>query len=139
MEKLIEMLRNGGHSLVIDNGTVSTFDGRGVSDLYRLLETAPIFLKGALVADKVVGKAAAALMALAKVKEVYAEVISRPALELLESNRIKATYGEVVPNIINRTGTGICPLETRCMGCVTLADCFMQILVFMEEMKNNKK
>lgn len=139
MEKLIEMLRDGGHSLVIDNGTVSAFDGRGVADLLRLLETAPIFLEGALVADKVVGKAAAALMALAKVKEVYAEVVSRPALELLESNRIRVTYGEVVSNIINRTGTGLCPLETRCMGCVTLTECFMQILVFMEEMKKNKK
>ena len=139
MEKLIDMLRDGDHSLVIDNGVVSVFDGRGVSDLFRLVESAPIFLKGSAVADKVVGKAAAALMALAKVKEVYAEVISRPALELLERNRILVSYGEVVPNIINRTGTGICPLETRCMGCVTLTDCFVQIPAFMEEMKNNKK
>ena len=75
MKDLTDILHDGGHSLVVANRDIRTFDGRGVSDLFRLLEKDSGFLYGASVADKVVGKAAAALMALAKIKEMYAEVI----------------------------------------------------------------
>lgn len=135
MKDLIDILHDGGHSLVVANGDIRTFDGRGVSDLYRLLEDDPGFLNGASVADKVVGKAAASMMVLAKVKDVYADVVSQSALDLLESNRVRITYGNIVPYIINRTGTDLCLLETRCLSCMTSQECFVQIRAFMEEMK----
>ena len=59
---------------------------RGVRDLYRLVSEEPEMLAGALVADKVVGKGAAALLACGKVSGVYALVVSTPARELLEQN-----------------------------------------------------
>lgn len=133
MEELIRMLREGQHSLVVANGRTCTFGGRGVSDLYRLLRQEPALLRGALVADKVVGKAAAALMALAGVKEVYAEVVSRPALRLLEDAGLQIGYGTVVPHIINRAKTGMCPLETRCLDLQTPGECLAQIEEFMNE------
>lgn len=89
MDDLIQLLHEGKHSLVVANGEVCTFNGRGVIDLYHLLQDDPGFLYEASIADKVVGKAAAALLALAKVKEVYADVISRPALDLLSKTDIK--------------------------------------------------
>lgn len=138
LNELTATLRDGSHSLVVANGDVSTFDGGGVSDLLRLLAEDAKLLHGASVADKVVGKAAAALMVLAGVKEIYAEVISIPALNLLKANGIITTYGQAVPNITNRTGTGLCPLETRCMTCTTPKECLVQIQVFMEEMKKLK-
>lgn len=33
MDDLIRLLQNGRHSLVVANGEVRTFDGRGISDL----------------------------------------------------------------------------------------------------------
>ena len=75
MDDLIQLLHEGKHSLVVANGEVCTFNGRGVIDLYHLLQDDPGFLYEASIADKVVGKAAAALLALANVKEVYADVI----------------------------------------------------------------
>lgn len=80
MNDLIDILHEEHHSLVVANGDVCTFDGRGISDLYNLLSEDPEFLRGASVADKVVGKGAAALMILGGVKEVFADVVSRPAL-----------------------------------------------------------
>ena len=135
MKDLIKILQDSGHSLVVAKGDVCTFDGRGVSDLFRLLEENPALLHGASVADKVVGKAAASLMALAKVKDVHATVISQPALDLLRSNGIHVMYEKAVPHIINRAGTGLCPLEARCMKCLTPEECFVVIRAFMEEMK----
>lgn len=133
METLIRLLHDGGHSLVISNGTLHTFDGRGVSDLYRLLRHDPALLSGARVADKVVGKAAAALMVLGGIRELHADVISRPALELFaREGGVKVGYATEVPHIINRTQTDWCPLEKRCFGCLSARECYAQIEDFFE-------
>lgn len=136
MDDLIQLLHEGKHSLVVANGEVCTFNGRGVIDLYHLLQDDPGFLYEASIADKVVGKAAAALLALAKVKEVYADVVSRPALDLLSKTDIKISYGVVAPHIINRTATGWCPLETRCFDCATPEECFHQIEAFYRQIND---
>ena len=41
MRRLTEILHGGGWSLVVDNGAIRTFSGRGVSDLYGLLTREP--------------------------------------------------------------------------------------------------
>lgn len=132
---LIQILHTGNHSLVVANGDVFTFDGRGVSDLFRLFEENPELLHGASIADKVVGKAAVALMVLGGVKELYADIISQLALDWLGNNGIKAKHGSIVPYIINRDGTGLCPLENRCLSCETSQECLVRIRAFMKEIK----
>lgn len=134
MEDLISLLYNGHHSLVVANGEVCTFSGRGISDLYLLLTNVPGFLRGASVADKVVGKGAAALMVLGGVQEVYAGIISTPALDLLHKSGIAVRFGQKVPNIINRAGDSICPVEQLCMGCATAAECLLQIEKFVKQL-----
>lgn len=135
MKELIETLHAGKHSLVVGGRSVSTYNGRGVADLSRLLHESPERLIGAPIADKVVGKGAAALMVSARVGEVYADVVSQPALELLQSHGIKVTYATLVSHIVNRAGTGMCPLESRCLPCVTVEECLVQIKAFVDEMK----
>ncbi len=68
--------------------------------------------EGFTAADKVVGKAAAFLYVLLGVKELYAEVLSRHALEVLQSAGIAVSYGSLTDAIRNRSGTGFCPMET---------------------------
>ena len=55
------------------------FRERGVADLFRLQHEEPQLLRGAFIADKVVGKGAAALMVLGGVEGLFADVVSRPA------------------------------------------------------------
>lgn len=131
MEDLIRLLYSGHHSLVVAKEEVRTFDGRGISDLYVLLTNESGFLQGASVADKVVGKGAAALMVLGGVQEVYAGVISMPALDLLHKSGIAVRFGQEVPNIINRAGDGICPVEQLCRNCETAAECLPLITEFI--------
>ena len=131
MKELISVLHDGGHTLVVRNNTVRTFSERGVSDLYRLLREEPEFLDGASIADKVVGKAAAALMVLGGVKELHTGVISEHALELFRRHDIRVSYDCVVPYIINRTRTGWCPMETRCKDCYSAEECLTEIEDFM--------
>ncbi len=132
MGSLIDILHHGNHSLVVaTRDEVTVYDGHGVSDLYRLLVQRPGFLDGADIADKVVGKGAAALMILGKVNSVHADVISTPALRLFETSDVKVTFDIEVPNIINRTGDGICPVETLCLGCRTAGECLPLITRFI--------
>lgn len=133
MEDLIRLLHEGGYSLIVANGEVDTFTGRGVSDLYKILNEDPGYLAGASVADKVVGKAAAALMILGQIKELYADVISVPAIALLKESGIKVSYRIEVPHIINRAGTGWCPLETLCYELQDPRECFLRIQEFMNK------
>lgn len=135
MEDLIRILHEGDHSLVIANGEVCTFSERGISALYRLLSDDPDFLKGASVADKVVGKGAAALMILGGISELYSDLISEPALALLKTTRIRIEYKEKVPQIRNRTLTGFCPVETLCSDAVTAGECLPLIEKFMNSVK----
>ncbi len=113
MKALIDILHSEGLTLVLksDDGTIHRFTQRGVKDLLTLVTESPETLKGALIADKAVGKAAAACMVVAGVKHVHADVMSEPALALLQHHGVEAEYGTLVNHIINRTGDGWCPME----------------------------
>ena len=129
---LVERLHAEGCSCVIANGTeVRTFRERGVRDLYRLLSEEPALLRGASVADKVVGKGAAALMILGGVREVYADVASTPALRLFEAYGLPVVCALEVPQIIDRAGTGRGPVETLCLDCRTAEECLEPIRNFL--------
>ncbi len=112
MERARKILDDEGYTcVIINNDNIYTSKERGVAPLLQWLETGVKF-KGAVAADKVVGKAAAFLYTLLEVKEVYSQVISKPALEILDRANIKISYGEKVEAIRNRNNTGFCPMET---------------------------
>lgn len=119
-------------SCVVSNGRQTRiFRQRGVKDLFRLLTEEPELLGGAFVADKVVGKGAAALMILGGVREVYADVMSAGALELFARSGVRADSALHVPHIVNRAGTGWCPVETLCRDCRTAEECLEPIRKFI--------
>lgn len=124
-----------GHTLAVltAGGSMLVFDGRGVSDLHRLLSEEPQTLRGASVADKVVGRAAAALMMLGGVAEVYTEIVSDLALNLPGDFAVKVTYDVSVPHILNRAGTAWCPLESACRNCETAEQCLIEINKFFHK------
>ena len=113
MKQLINILHDEGLTLVVKSadGTLHRYTQRGVKDLLTLVTEHPDVLKGAIIADKAVGKAAAACMAVGGVRHVHADVMSEPALALLQAHGVKAEYGQLVDHIINRAGTGWCPME----------------------------
>lgn len=131
IKELIGILHRGNHTLVIENEKIVTFNNRGIVDLFNILNRNDTFLKGAIVADKVVGKGAAALMILGMINEVHADVISESALDLFNSTPVKVSYQKVVKNIINRKGDGICPIEALCSSCTTAQECLPLITKFL--------
>ena len=130
---MVALLDKGDTTLVVDNGRVTTYTGRGVSDLHWLLTDHPHMLQGARVADKIVGKGAAALMILGGVRELYTPVISRLALNLLSGYDIKTTYDKVIDHVVNRDKTGWCPVETLCRDLATPKECLAAITEFLNK------
>jgi len=147
MENIKKTLSQGKHSLVVKTAArqTLTFDGRGISDLLQLLRSPAHPLDGAEVADKVVGKAAAALMILGGIKAVHADTVSLPALQLLASAAPQTivSYGDKVEHIANRTQTGWCPMELACKDATTPEECLSRIQAklqeFAKENQNSQK
>jgi hypothetical protein len=83
---------------------------RGVKPLVAWLESG-IDFQGFCAADKVVGKATAFLYVLLGVKSVYAKVISKDGLRVLQKRGIAVEKDTIVEYIINRKGDGRCPFE----------------------------
>ena len=113
MKQLIDILHSEGLTLVVKSGdgTIHRFTQRGVKDLLTLVTTSPEVLHGAIIADKAVGKAAAACMVQGGAKQVWADVMSEPAMTLLRAYRVEAECSTLVDHIINRAGTDWCPME----------------------------
>ena len=114
---LRNILLEENHTIVIykNDASVHTSNDRGVAPLMKLLKEDNTQLQDAMIADKVIGKAAALLMVYAKVKEVYTPTISTPALQVFKNNNIEIHYDKEVERIVNRKGDGLCPMETLCM------------------------
>lgn len=109
------LLESGNYTCVVCLGeTVYTTTHRGVAPLLNWLDSGTD-LSGFSAADRVVGRGAAFLYCLLKVKAVYARVMSRPAAEVLKAYGIEAYADTFVDGIINRTGTGPCPFEAAVM------------------------
>lgn len=128
LEKAKSILLSSASTIaVISNGEVFTSQERGVKPLLFLLKEKKEFLKGASVADKVIGKAAALLMALGEIKEVHTLIISEPAIKVFEKHNIPCFYDKKVTRIVNRTGDGLCPMETLCLDVEEPKEAFTKI------------
>ncbi|NLA58382.1 MAG: DUF1893 domain-containing protein [Firmicutes bacterium] len=101
------------HALVIvkDGELLFTSRETSIRPIYRAVKELGEALKGASVADKVIGKAAALFCTLAQVKSVYAVLISEIAIETLLAAGIELEYQKSCPYILNRSRDGMCPVE----------------------------
>lgn len=140
MENLIRQLHEQKCTLVIrNNQETRLFYQRGVADLLDLLHHDASFLNGADIADKVVGKAAAALMIMGNIRQLHTDVISKPAWHLFkEQSQITVSYGKLVDHIENRSHNGWCPLEKICYPKDSLEEMYNGILDFTREAHKEK-
>lgn len=82
-----------------------------ISGFLDAIEECGIQLVASSLADRVAGKAIALLCAYAKIKEVYATVLSRRALAVFKSHGIAHQWGELVENVLDANKADTCPFE----------------------------
>ena len=116
-EQIKNILNQKDASLVVcySNGQIKEYYNDRIIDIKNILIQDSNALKGAIIADKVIGKVAASLLIVAGVKKVYANVMSKLAIPFLEENGVEFEYKELVDYIRNKDNTGMCPMENRYM------------------------
>lgn len=123
-EVTARLYRENASCVVEKGGVFYTSELFGIKPLMQFLRQDRRFFEGAAVADKVIGKAAAMLLADSGVQEVFGAVMSESAAAFLKSCGIPFGYCELVPMIENRTHTGMCPMEETVQGLQNPVDAF---------------
>jgi len=110
-----ELLKMGEYACVIvkDRRIVYTSKDRGIYPLYEAGEILALDFRGAFLADKVIGKAAAMIAVEGGIQGIYGEVMSQHAIDFIESRGLQPEYHHHAPYIKNRDLDGMCPVETR--------------------------
>ncbi len=103
-----------------------TSSRRGVAPLLNWLDSGTN-LEGFCAADRVIGKATAFLYCLLGVKQVYARVMSKPAVQVLQEYGIPASWDTLVEGIENRQKNGPCPMEHATRSCTTPEEALIAI------------
>lgn len=115
LEIVKERLYKTNASLVVlyANGECLEYYQNRINDIKEILKKDKFALKGAIIADKVIGKVAGSILTVAGVSEIYADVISKYAIPVLEENKIKYEYNHLVDYVENNDKTGMCPMENK--------------------------
>ena len=133
--ELCGIMSERGYTLALSDGKeIVSSSERGIFPLLGILGGGRGFA-GWMAADKVVGRAAASVYVQLGVKEVYARVMSAAAQIMLRGYGISAGCDTLADEIINREGTGVCPMEEAVAGLADPDDCIAALRRRAEEMK----
>ena len=88
---------------------------RGVKPLLSWLDEGTD-LMGYSAADKAVGAGAAMLYCLLGVRRVHGKIMSVSAVKILRAQGIEASWDLLAEHILNRSKSGLCPMECALMG-----------------------
>jgi hypothetical protein len=114
MTNLISRLDSENVSLFIikDGRVLFSSEEGGMKPLIKAVRTfSSNELIDTVVVDRIVGKASALIIAFFRAKEVHGKVMSIRGRGLLKKQHIKINYEKLVPEIMNRSETDICPFE----------------------------
>lgn len=129
------------HTFVCRNKeNIYTSEKKGIAPIMDILNDNPKLLKGAEIADRVIGKAAALLLVKGGITSLYTEVISEHALNVFKDYRnINVSYNKKVPYIINRTKDGMCPMEKAVLNINSPGEAYTVLTDKIKEMKASRE
>ncbi|MCC8182087.1 MAG: DUF1893 domain-containing protein [Clostridiales bacterium] len=131
-------LEQGGYTCVLcREGETFTGTEHGVRPLMSWLRQGAD-LRGCSAADRVVGRAAAYLYALLGVKVVHGMLMSEGGRQVLEDHGVQASWDTLVPEIRNRTNTGLCPMEQAVRAAHTPEEAYQSIAAAIARMQTSK-
>lgn len=139
LKLLQEKLNKENYTLIADkNGEYYTSYSRGIAPILDPMQDDQSFFKGAIVVDKVIGKATAMLLILSGVEFIYAYVLSQKAMEILEQYHVPFEYRKLVDYIENRDQTGMCPMEATVYDINDLNEAFEALILKQQALKMNR-
>jgi len=120
--------------VVLNHHQIHTSSMHGIRPVLDFLEAHSELLVNSDVADRIIGKAASMLLEKANIDYVYAEVLSKQAIPILEKYEIAYEYGTLTDYIENRTKTGMCPMEETVKNIDDLDEAYLALKRKVEEL-----
>ena len=137
-QKAKEEFNTGKYTVVIcKDSDITKSDITGIRPLMKFIDDKKD-CKGYSAADKIVGRAAAFLYTLLGVKNVYGEVMSKGAIEILKNAGINYEYKTLTEFIENRKKTGICPMDEAVQNITNAQDACEAIRKKMKFLQSQK-
>ncbi len=128
-----ELKEKNGKLVVVKKGKVIFKSNKsGIVPMYELYNSK---LEGIVsISDKFIGSGAAKLLLNTKleVEELFAEIISESALEILKDSNIKISFDEKVEKILNRTGDDLCPVEKLSLNNEKFEEFYNKLFTFLK-------
>jgi hypothetical protein len=124
---------------IVKNGEV-LFETKShrISGFMEAIENLGSNIEGSSLADKVAGKAIALLCVFAKIKEVYAKVLSRKAQVILKQHNIIHHCGEIVDNILDQNKNSMCPFEEAAATLSSPQEAYAAFRILLKGLKTCK-
>lgn len=127
LEKAMTAVKNEGCTCALTLGNVIfKSKDKSVRPLLDWMNSGNNYM-GYMLADKIVGKAAAFIMIAMGIREIYAQVISEPAKALLEKEHVVVNADLVVPEILDKDKAEKDPLERAVESYENAAEALMPI------------
>jgi hypothetical protein len=118
MDEYLRKLDEAGMCLMVYEGGSVIFQSqsKGIRPHLEAINALGSRLRGTLMVDKIVGRAAALLILYCEVVEVHAGVISWGGRDVLNRAGVKLFYGEETEHIKMVDGRIYCPFEAMVQG-----------------------
>jgi hypothetical protein len=113
-------------AIVSNSCVLHSSDQNGILFLKKLYFEGLDF-SSASIADKVVGSAAAWIIILLQIKNIYADLISKRALFILSDNCNNLEFKNKTDFIFNKEKNDICPMEKKFISVNTLEDAITEL------------
>lgn len=107
---------------------------RGIKPILQPLNEEGTFFCGSFVADRIIGKSAALLLIKGEIAGLYTRVLSEPAKKVLDQAEIPCFYDQLIPYVINRDKTGMCPMENSVLNTDNPEEAFVILNRKVQEM-----
>jgi hypothetical protein len=139
IQKAKELLAQGNYTFVMVKGnTIHTSQLKGIKPMYDAVTAFSQLAKGASIADKVIGKAAALLAVYGGVKSIFAELTTPGAITVCKKYNIPISFKQQVEAIQNRDNTGLCPMENLARQTGVPDELLKKVAHFLAQMAEKK-
>ena len=140
METAIRLIETGEAQCVLmrDGVIFAQVSGMGISPLLRMFTERGEEMRGCLLVDKVIGRAAASIAICAQVRHVHGLLMSEDAVTFLEDNGITTSHTTLVPRILNRNRDALCPMEQAVQGINDAEQALIALRARIVALRNRK-
>ncbi len=133
-----KLIKEGKATCVVikDGKLLSTSSDSGIAPVLAMYDAG--LLSGAILVDKIVGRATAMIAVHGGVVECFGATVSKGAYDFLIANNIPTEYAQLPEHIVNRQGTDICPMEKAVMGIDDTALAIEAVRKTLKELADKK-